>query len=270
MPLTVKHHCPRFEGPYFSGSPRRLGEDLWKSEVAAHGPEHPAAVHAGGWFAIGLGERQTQQSLRLLREAERMLRMLGNESACDLGVNLAAQGLGLVQMKRPNSAGRKLREAFTLLDELTYEHLSDLMVMSTRLAAVELELRQPMAGLQRLHAMQTYQRFCKVDLLLEAANVRGRLVEALRRSEHEWDVYMAPGQHHRSPEDVYTVVHACCSGINALMLINDERSAKRLASTCLCELLNNRNLSSSDIQEFTLMLRVFLYGTEEEFAAIAS
>lgn len=197
----------------------------------------------------------------MLRDAEHWLRTLGDGYDRDLGVNLAAQGLGLVQHEHHGPAARRLREALTLLDDLGYEHPADLMLMSTRLAAVELQLFGPVAGLKRLHAGQHYQRFCSIEVLFEAASVRGQLLQALDSQECERDYYMSPGQYQRCANAISDSVDACCEAIDSLMLGGDKKSAVGLASNCLSELLTNRNLSSVDLQDATDRLRSSFYET---------
>lgn len=245
------HHDPEFHGPYFSGEPRLLGEELWRSEIAANGEQHPAAILAGGWYAVGLGSGQTRDSLRLLREAEHWLRSLGTGNVGHLGINLAAQGFALVNLGRHGLAARRFREALPLLCENWYEHFSDLMLIYVRLAEAELPLYGPVAALERLHDGRKYQQRCSLGVLHESVKVRVQLLEELHGSHSQCELsnYMAFGQYQRGTDELVESVYAVRDAIHALLIIDSDQSARHLASDCMRWLLDNRNLTPRQIHE---------------------
>lgn len=245
------HPDPEFHGPYFFGEPRLLGEELWRSEVATYGEHHPAAIIAGGWYAVGLGLRQTRDSLRLLREAEHWLRVLGTSNVRHLGINLAAQGFALIQLGSHGLAARRFREALPLLHGDWYEHFSDMMLIHARLAEAELHLYGPVAALERLHDGRKYQQLCGLGALHESVKVRTQLLSELHKTHNlcELSDYRGLGRYQRDTDELLESVSAARDAIDALLIMDFDQSARHIASDCMRWLLDNRNLTPDHIRE---------------------
>lgn len=247
---TTTHPDLYFDGPYFSGAPVGLGEATWQSELEAHGGHHPATMLAGAWYSIGRGTEQDRETLRLLKDGEYWMRLLGQEHRLSLGLNLAAQGFGLMNLGRPGLAARRFREAIAVLEVIGYKHSSDLLQMVIWLARAEAGLYGPIAGLSRLHEGREHVLIERFSTLEDAALLRAQLLERLESDEHaasELEHYAEAGRDQKFGHDAAFLIETLSAGIEALLEVGNHTQAADAALLCFQELLENRNLQSADI-----------------------
>lgn len=265
---VANHSLFGFAGPYFSSTPRLLGEEAWRRELRGGPNNHCNALLAGGWYAVGRGCKQTAKSVKMLKQAEVPLRELCDlpEYAFDLGVNLAAQGIGLMRFGMNDAAALRLNESLAILDKIGYPHRCDMAEIAVYLATAEGLVHGPSVGLRSLMGQQHHLFTSNLSAQLRAIELRIRLQKQLHAQgpRHAYNAYVSRGYQIQMDDPEFTFYLSTLVGTLGLLLRSSQvHRAQSLAMMVLRELVNNRNLELSTIDTALSLLSPALERLED-------